>query len=156
MVQIWYRFHLQTCSLRYLRTELPAGKLYTQILHILFQSLESCQRESSTSTYHKPKTPFQVNIPDASISFEKSLHVLLAGCWIQPSDEHAATTHGVTQHGCAVRKTGNYKQTKNGALRLPAVEVGEVDQREHGSEAAAIAHPLRCAAVPAPPSTAAV
>lgn len=45
-------------------------------------------------THHKPKPPLQIDVPDAAVSLEEPLHILLPGGRVQPPDEDAAAAHG--------------------------------------------------------------
>lgn len=50
-------------------------------------------QQSGNHPYHKSKAPFQIDVSDAAISLEKSLHILLPGSRVQPPNEYAAATH---------------------------------------------------------------
>lgn len=44
-------------------------------------------------TDHKAKAFFEINISNAAVSFEESLHILLPGRGAQAADENTTPTH---------------------------------------------------------------
>lgn len=44
-------------------------------------------------TDHKAKAFFEINISNAAVSFEESLHILLSGRGAQAADENTTPTH---------------------------------------------------------------
>lgn len=57
------------------------------------------QSPAEGRTHHKPKPPLQVDVPDAAVSLEEPLHILLPGGRVQPPDEDAAAAHGCGRGG---------------------------------------------------------
>lgn len=45
------------------------------------------------ATHHKAKAFLEVDVSDAAVAFEESLHILLSGCGAQPADENTTPAH---------------------------------------------------------------
>lgn len=67
--------------------------LNAEMVDIFSKLLEAVVTYIHATTHHKPKASLQVDISDATVSFEEPLHVLFSGRGAQPTDEDTTSTH---------------------------------------------------------------